>query len=179
MRALNYVTIIIGFLLVLGGILKYTNLMPDMSLNAGGASLKFETPSSLFYILIVHLIGGLSFIVHGLLTMNFKVGKLSPKNEVNTETGYELIEPLKVENWIIITGLLTIPIAAWECIYTIYLLSSFGSKIMDFMALFIFTTVVFVPFSLIPLILVSKNFSLYNDLVAVRRKQNLINKLNK
>tara|TARA_Y100000766_G_scaffold176300_1_gene151397 strand:- start:437 stop:985 length:549 start_codon:yes stop_codon:yes gene_type:complete len=169
-KVLNFIVFGIGTIHILIGLLKLVNLIQSVELMVAGMTIKLNPMKGLFYIIVVNLIGGLAMIHHSLSTLEFNKKILEKKDVIN--------KPLSKA--VLYSGVIVLIISFWLVLENIILLSGFENRISQFWPLFVVCILLFLPFAIIPFILISKNFSLnssINEKINNKRKAEQIVKL--
>lgn len=153
-KSLNIITIVLGSIQVLAGLSKLLN-MGNLTLSIGAMNMNVPVNKGMLYIVFINLLCGTAMIVHSWLTMKFKK-KLTLGTDPPNYQNLSLLGRL--------TGIITLISSSWLVIENFATLSGFEGKITQFWPLLVLYLIVFLPFPIIPLILVSKNLSLNNEI---------------
>jgi hypothetical protein len=142
------------------GILKCIGNVDHLTLSVGEATVTFPVISSLYSIVIVNLIGGLSFTTHAFMTIRFKKNEVFKKVNEEIDSDFSQRDFRELNKLEFITGIFTILISCWFLLFSIVMMASFENKIMMMLPLFIVSIIGSCVFSLLPIVLVGKNLAL-------------------
>jgi hypothetical protein len=159
-KILNYTVAFIGCLLLVSGLLKTFASFNQFKIQLDGVYLSIPSVNTMFYNIVVNFIGGLAMLQHAISTLNFN------KRIFNKQSGSEifdseLIISLKgISKLTFISGLIITVISFWHIVRSFILLSAFTNMISAVLPLFIFVLTLFIAYSILPLLLVFKNYTL-------------------
>jgi len=168
MRKMNYISVFFGILLLIAGILKYNDMFYSMEFHWGELSLTIPNSMSMIFIFFVNFIGGMSMIYHSLITLNFDKNKLYKEFKEN-ENFRNKTKPLSVSA--LITGYVTMIVSSLFIIKLFVVLSYFENSIQTFLPLIFLSILNYGVFSIVPIIVVTKNISL-NNKIKIWEKEN-------
>lgn len=153
-KTINIITLILGSIQVLAGFIKLLGI-DNFSLNIGAMNMNIPINNGFFYVAFINLICGTAMIIHSTLTLTFKK-KLTLKN--NPPNLKQLTFLGRLSGYIILVS------SIWLIIENIAMLTGFEGKVSQFWPILMFYLIIYLPFPIVPLILVSKNLSLNNEI---------------
>lgn len=163
-HVLNVLVIIVGVLLFLSGILKLMGMLASFELHAGQTAIRIPNSMSLFYIVTVNLIGGAAMLHHAIATFKFK-RMLVDEYEFHLKNDpANTAQPANLSKLSVASAIYSIIISLWLLLRTIVLLSGFDSPDFSFFPLGILIMLMFLPFTVLPLMLIGKNLTLSSKL---------------
>jgi hypothetical protein len=169
-KIINRTVLVIGYVLVLAGLLKSIGLLKSFELTYGDLVLKLPDTSGTFYIITINFIGGIAMIIHAWLTSNFNTHVIEKQNLLE--------EKLSVAGRI--SGILIFTLSFWLFLENVIIVSIFENNIDQFWPLMILFILVFFPLALSPFILSLSNFMLNSKLdqtIKERRQKEQIRRI--
>jgi hypothetical protein len=161
---LNVFVIIVGGLLFISGIMKAIGMLSSFELHAGDIAIKIPNSMSLFYIITVNLMGGGAMLHHAIATLRFKRNLVDEYAILLQSDPENAKQSTNLSKLSIATAIYSIIISLWLLLRTIVLLSGFDSPSFSFFPLGIMIMVMFLPFTILPLLLIGKNLALSSKL---------------
>lgn len=163
-HVLNVLVIMIGSLLLLSGALKMMGMLTSFELHDGSIAISIPNSMSLFYIITVNLVGGGAMLHHAMASFQFK-RNLIDKYEYQLENDPgNAMQPANLSKLSIASAVYSIIISLWLLVRTMVLLSGFDSPGFSFFPLGIMILLMFLPFSILPMLLIGKNLALSSKL---------------
>ena len=160
-KILNYSTIVYGFLLFISGIIKLNGGLATFKFYIGDHYLTIENSTSMFYIIAINLLGGASFFYHGIMTIKFQNERLTYINNKDKSIPTSEIEFTKpLSTLVFASGMYSFFISFFLFIKVITLVTSFDGQLDEYWDLMILAVLIYVPYAVIPAILVFKNVDL-------------------
>jgi hypothetical protein len=153
-KTINIITLILGSIQVLAGLIKLLGI-DNFSLNFGSMNMNVPINNGFLYIVFINFICGAAMIIHSILTLTFKK-QLTLKNNPPNLKQLSLVGRL--------SGYIILVSSIWLIIENIAMLTGLEGKVLQFWPILLFYLIVFLPFPIVPLILVSKNLSLNNEI---------------
>jgi len=153
-KTINIITLILGSIQVLAGLIKLLGI-DNFSLNFGSMNMNVPINNGFLYIVFINFICGSAMIIHSILTLTFKK-KLTLKNNPPNLKQLSLVGRL--------SGYIILVSSIWLIIENIAMLTGLEGKVLQFWPIVLFYLIIFLPFPIVPLILVSKNLSLNNEI---------------
>jgi hypothetical protein len=161
---LNVTTIGIGAFLICSGFKKLAGDSAGIELHVGDMLLSAPKNDSVFYAIVINLIGGLALCFHAISTYNFKkqiVDKFEEDLKVDSATAQQ---PANITKLAMTAGIISIILGIWFVIEIIVLMTGFESVSAGFYGFIIFLTLINVPFAIVPILLVGRNLALSSRL---------------
>jgi type III secretory pathway component EscU len=170
-KFLNIATAIYGGLLFISGIVKLMGGLNTLEFHIGEKYLTVNNSTSLFYIIAVNFLGGAAFLYHALMTLKFKNVRQNyinnPDKTVNSND-IEFTEPLS--KTVFLSGVFTFLICFFLFIKAVFLIGSFEYYVTEYILLLVVTILIYVPYAVIPVILVFENIDLNRQVEAKHKK---------
>ncbi|MDB5257063.1 MAG: hypothetical protein JWM14_1758 [Chitinophagaceae bacterium] len=162
-KTVNILTIIYGIILLLSGILKCFGALDEVKFNFGGMSLNIYNPINTPYIILFNFLGGACLVFFASKTMRYKKYLPVIKNTLDDEQK-ALHNTITLSGLTLFTGFYSALISLWILFRGLSMLSIFENNVLDYMPLVIFVLVYYIPFGIVPLIVVFINLSTHNEI---------------
>lgn len=161
---LNILTIILGGMLIISGLLKYLDMFSSISFYAMGILIRIPNNMSFFYILIVNFIGGGAMCFHAASSYRFKKGVVDKFESDLSKDSQTAVPPSNLSKLSMTAAILSLIISLWLGIRTIVLLTGFEDADTAFVPFAVIVFIITAPFCIVPLLLVGKNLTLSSRL---------------
>jgi hypothetical protein len=164
--------IIVGALLFLSGILKMMGMLSSFELQAEEIAIKIPNSMSMFYIITVNLMGGGAMLHHAVASLPLKRNLIDQFEFQLKNDPDNAIQPSNLSKLSIVSAIYSIIISLWLLLRTFVLLSGFDSPSFSFFPLGIMIILLFMPFTVIPMLLIGKNLALSSKLGQIVENNN-------
>ncbi|MBC7486184.1 MAG: hypothetical protein H7282_05490 [Cytophagaceae bacterium] len=161
-KVLGILMIFYGSILLFSGILKCFGALDVVKLNFGGMYVNLHNPVNTPYIILFNFLGGACMVFFATKTIRYRKYLPVAKHALDDEKAIH--NTLTLSGLIQFAGYYTALLSIWIFFRGLFMLSIFEDNILDYLPLFIFVMIYYIPFALVPLAVIFINLSTHNDI---------------